>query len=253
MPTEDMNKAFYDMLTKTGGNNHAIPFADLMYIDFEKYPHLMIAGTIGSGKTSVLHTMMLSLLCCSTPEDTQILFIDPKFIEFRRYKNLPCAMREPIVDLDESIKALTDIKDEMMGRYKYMLDNDIEEYPGCRIYIVIDELAELVFHNKTVINILSSIARLGRACKINIIACTQHPTRSLLSPQIMTNFDAKICLHCTDPLAYRTVLGRKPGWEPSAPGEAVVMVGNDMYYTTCIYTTRADYDDCVSRAHYFEM
>ena len=170
------------------------------------------------------------------------IFIDPKMTELTRYDNLPHRLMDPVYKMDDAFETLEKVRDIMMDRYNYMRQNRLTLFNGGPIYVVIDELSALVFHDKNVVKTLSEIAMLGRAAKIHLICSTQLPTRKVLSNQVVANFDAKLCLHCADPISYRTVLGYTPTWTPENPGEAILWRSGKEKHIKACYTTLEDYD-----------
>jgi S-DNA-T family DNA segregation ATPase FtsK/SpoIIIE len=133
----------------------------------------------------------------------------------------------------------------MMKRYSTMKANRQRKWAGTHIYVVIDELAQLIDHDKRRTNdLLSSIARLGRASGIHLIVATQYPTRSYISAQILTNFDCRVCLRCDSALSYRTVMGISLPEEnrPLQTGDAVLYRAGKFTNFHCPYVNEKDYD-----------
>lgn len=230
------------MMIETGGNDSQIPICNGTIIDFNKTPHLLVAGTTGYGKSCAVHTLLLALVHCVCPSQCGLIFIDPKMTELTRYDNLPQRLKDPVYRMEEAFSTLKSVQETMMERYDYMRRNRLTLFDGAPIYVVIDELSALIFHDKNVVRTLSEIAMLGRAAKIHLICSTQLPTRKVLSNQVVANFDVKICLHCADPISYRTVLGYTPTWTPEEPGEAILWRSGKEKRIRACYTTLADYD-----------
>ena len=213
-----------------------------LHLNFSQAAHVMIAGMTGSGKTCLLHSMVLSLLYNTLPSEAQFIFVDPKRVEFIRYKNDPHTMRVAR-DIDESIAALADAEAMMRRRYEQMERNGVEQWTGKKIFIVIDELADLVFQDKArTVKHLSALARLGRAAGMRLICATQTPRRQILSNQVLSNFPAKIILHCDTPVDYRTVLGCMPPSIPEEPGEGYLFFKGRYYHFNAPYVSRKDYE-----------
>lgn len=241
-PDYSPNKDFLQMMKETGGNDSQVPICNGTVIDFNKTPHLLVAGTTGFGKSCAVHSLLLALFHCTTPSTANFIFIDPKMTELTRYDNLPHRLMDPVYMMGDAFETLEKVRGIMMDRYNYMRQNRLTMFDGGPVYVVIDELSALVFHDKNVVKTLSEIAMLGRAAKIHLICSTQLPTRKVLSNQVVANFDAKLCLHCSDPISYRTVLGYTPTWTPENPGEAILWrSGREKHIKAC-YTTLDDYD-----------
>ena len=172
------------------------------------------------------------------------MFIDMKRVEFSRYKDSYFNQMVPVArDASEAIKTLAKAEAIMRMRYEEMETLGKERYEGMRIFVVIDELADLVFQDKPrTIKLLSSIARLGRAAGIHLICATQTPRREVLSSQVMSNFPVKIALRCDLPVDYRTILGFMPKNPPELAGEGVMSYAGRRYLFRCPYVTRSDYE-----------
>lgn len=213
-----------------------------LHLNFGQAAHVLIAGMTGSGKTCLMHSMILSLLYNTLPSEAQFIFIDPKRVEFTRYRNDPHTHRIAR-DVNESIAALADAEAIMRNRYIEMERKGIEQWTGKKIYIVIDELADLIFQDKArTVKHLSALARLGRAAGMHLICATQTPRRDVLSNQVMSNFPAKIILHCDTPIDYRTVLGCMPPAIPEEPGEGFLFFRGKYYHFQAPYVSRSDYE-----------
>ncbi len=181
-------------------------------LDITKMPHLLIAGTTGSGKSVCLNTLLVSLLYKYGPEDLRLILVDPKQVEFIAYDKLPQLMINEILhDVDKVIKALNWAIKEMERRYevfselsrKGIATKDINEYNShvpegeqkmCKIVIVLDEFGDLMMMAKKEIE--SRIVRLAqkaRACGIHLILATQRPSVDVVTGLIKSNLPARIC------------------------------------------------------------
>ena len=180
---------------------------DGVYLDMEKAVHLLVAGTTGSGKSVMLHNILGSLLLRNTPNSAQFLIIDPKMVEFEFfYHNNPCLYCPIITEPKKAVDALADVVDEMMRRYDVNRQTGQRFWRGKKLYIIIDEIADLISEGgKRLERIIERIARLGRGAAIHLIVATQHPTKEVLSRQITTNIDTRICLKVKDGYASRVV------------------------------------------------
>ena len=156
-------------------------------------PHLLIAGATGSGK-SVLINSIISTALLDSPAKKQFVFLDPKTTELWQWERLPHCLRyeyEPA----EMIKALRDAVEIMENRLRHMHAVGERLWPGSEIYIVIDELADLLTTVKAdAVPLLQRICQLGRAAGIHCIAATQCLLASVLPTQIRVNFSAVVCL-----------------------------------------------------------
>lgn len=163
--------------------------------DILKQPHLLIAGSTGSGKSVLVNSIIYNALY-KDPEQIKLVLIDPKRVELIDYKPLPHTLRyasEP----KEIINALQWSVDEMERRYKEMQRFNQKKYDGPHIYIFIDEFADLMTtQKKETLPLLQRIAQLGRAANLHLIAATQRPTKDIVNGQIKVNMDSRIALRC---------------------------------------------------------
>jgi S-DNA-T family DNA segregation ATPase FtsK/SpoIIIE len=200
-----------------------------VYLDIASAPHVLVAGTTGSGKSVMLHNIICSLLVRNNPDTARFLLIDPKMVEFRYfYKNLPLLYCGVVSDPKEALMRLEEAEREMMRRYEVIEAEGKRFWTGSKLYIVIDEIADLVSDGgKRLERCLEKIARLGRGAGVHLIAATQHPTAQVLSRQITTNLDVRICLRVNDGSASRLVLGRTGGERLKGKGDAIIRMNGE--------------------------
>lgn len=174
--------------------------------DLSNLPHLLIAGTTGSGKSVGINAMILSLLYKNTPKDLRLIMIDPKFLEFGLYKDIPHLLTPIITDPKKAIIALSKAVDEMNRRYElmdkvkvktitgyneYAKQNNEEKLPY--IVIIIDEFADLmIMGGREAEQFLISLAGKARASGIHLIIATQRPTVNVVTGLIKGNLPSKI-------------------------------------------------------------
>lgn len=178
-----------------------------------KFPHLLLCGTTGSGKSVLVNTFILQLLENYTPKELELILIDIKQVEFAIYENIPHLLQEPIKTLEDSRKALDKACEDMTARYEILKNSNcrnIAEYNkkgGQMKYklIVIDELAELFLLEQnrlksklegyaTIEDYICRLAQLGRACGIHLIISTQRPSSDVISGLIKSNIPSRIAL-----------------------------------------------------------
>lgn len=174
--------------------------------DLKKLPHLLIAGTTGSGKSVGLNAMILSLLYKNSPDTLKLIMIDPKMIEFSIFNDIPHLLTPVITKPMEAINALANMVVEMERRYVLMADSrtkNIENYnkkaktthyePFPYIVIVIDELADLMMTSGKEVEIsIARIAQKARACGIHLIVATQRPSVDVVTGLIKANLPSRI-------------------------------------------------------------
>jgi len=177
-----------------------------LYADMLKQTHLLIAGATGSGKSVVINGIVITSLKDS-PAKVQYIFIDPKRVELAQYRPLPHCIAyasEP----DSMIQALRTALDIVESRYKAMQRQGVRKYTGSRIYVVIDELADLMTTNKKQVQpLIQRIAQIGRAANMHIIAATQCPLSAVIPTPIKVNFDSRVGLRTRSKQDSRNILG----------------------------------------------
>ena len=174
--------------------------------DLKKLPHLLIAGTTGSGKSVGINAMILSLLYKSSPDQLRLLMIDPKMLEFSIYNDIPHLLTPVITKPKQAIIALNNMVVEMERRYELMAESrtkNIENYNEkvkCEggehfpyIVVVIDELADLMMTSGKDVEIsIARLAQKSRACGIHLIVATQRPSVDVVTGLIKANLPSRI-------------------------------------------------------------
>ncbi len=172
--------------------------------DLKKLPHLLIAGTTGSGKSVGINSMILSLLYRNSPEELKFIMIDPKMLEFSIYNDIPHLLTPVITEAKKAITALNAMVKEMERRYKLMAKmrvKNIESYNKKvdkserlpYIVIIIDELADLMMTSgKDVEYAIARLAQMARASGIHLIVATQRPSVDVVTGLIKANLPSRI-------------------------------------------------------------
>lgn len=174
--------------------------------DLKKLPHLLIAGTTGSGKSVGINAMILSLLYKNSPDQLRLLMIDPKMLEFSVYNDIPHLLTPVITKPKEAISALNNMVYEMERRYQLMSDTrtkNIENFnekmkieggdPLPYIVVIIDELADLMMTSgKDVEYSIARLAQMARASGIHLIVATQRPSVDVVTGLIKANLPSRI-------------------------------------------------------------
>ncbi len=202
--------------------------------DIKKLPHLLIAGTTGSGKSVGINAMILSLLYRNDPDHLKLMLIDPKMLEFASYEDIPHLITPVITEPGKAIAALANMVGEMERRYKQMAEartKNIENYNekakkiGAEsfpyIVVIIDELADLMMNGGKEVELsIARLAQKSRACGIHLIVATQRPSVDVVTGLIKANLpsrlsyrvgqriDSKVIL---DQLGAESLLGRGDG------------------------------------------
>lgn len=182
--------------------------AQNLYLNMLKQPHLLIAGSTGSGKSVLINGIIYTSLFYS-PNRVELILIDPKRVELAAYKDLPHCIRYASEPRDMAA-ALTEAIDTMEQRYKVMQQQRAKEWDGGHLYIIIDEFADLMTTQKAeTLPQLLRIAQLGRAARVHLIAATQRPTTDIINGQIKVNMDSRVALRCPTAQDSRNIIGIK--------------------------------------------
>lgn len=183
-----------------------------LYSSLADLPHLLIAGATGSGKSVTLNGIMYALLATRSPFNCQFVLIDPKKVELVQYAGLPHTARyasEP----SDMIDALTWTIQETDRRFSVMQRDRIREYNGPDLYVVIDELADLMTMQKNEsLPLLQRISAIGRAAHVHLLCCTQTVLATVLPTVIRCNIPAVLGLR-TGTAAQSRLLISAPGCE----------------------------------------
>lgn len=177
-----------------------------LYRDMLKQPHLLIAGATGSGKSVVINGLVYTAMYDS-PAAVQFILIDPKRVELVDYKPLPHTLMyasEP----GEMVEALEKAMEITESRYKAMQRQRVKKYPGGALYVIIDELADLMTTARRQVQpLIQRLAQIGRAANVHIIAATQCPLTTVIPTPIKVNFDSRVALRTRSAQDSRNILG----------------------------------------------
>lgn len=197
-------------------------------IDIAKAPHILIAGTTGSGKSVLLNSMIVSLLYKATPATAQFIMIDPKQVEMTAYKDLPHLYKPIVTSAADAVITLADACAEMDRRYKTLAASGYKQLADAshlfpRLYIVIDELADLMLTSKNAVETsIVRIAQLGRAAGIHLIIATQRPTTNIITGLIKANIPLKIALAVSNTADSMTILNHGGAEKLTGRGDAII-------------------------------
>ncbi len=189
-------------------------------VDLTKMPHLLIAGSTGSGKSVALNVMLMSLLCKCKPDDLRLILIDPKRLEFAPYADVAHLLFPIITEPKRSIPVLRWVVQQMDHRYEEMAahgvrnifdyntiarERGLQEYPF--IVVVIDELSDLMLTvGREIEDLITRIAQMARAAGIHMIVATQRPSVDVITGLIKVNFPSRISFRVTSKVDSRTIL-----------------------------------------------
>lgn len=194
-----------------------------LYTDMASQPHLLVAGATGSGKSVVINGIIFNMLH-NGPAENSLILVDPKRVELSQYKRCPHCIRyasEP-ADMVQALQLALTITE---NRYREMQRAGSRRYNGGSVYVIIDELADLMTTNKKQVQpLLQRLAQIGRAANVHIIAATQCPLATVIPTAISVNFDARVGLRTRNAQDSRNILG-------SAGCERLPRYGQGYYLT----------------------
>lgn len=187
-------------------------------VDLAKMPHMLVAGSTGSGKSVALNTMLMSMLCARTPDELKLILIDPKRLEFTSYADIPHLIFPIVTDPRKAAPVLQWVVRTMQERYEKMavvgVRNSIDYNRVAKnndkipfIVVVIDELADLMMTAaREVEDLIARIAQMARAAGIHLLVATQRPSVDIITGLIKVNFPSRISFRVTSKVDSRTIL-----------------------------------------------
>ena len=193
---------------------------ETIFADFDEFPHILIAGTTGSGKSIFVNSIIVTLIMRNSPDDLKLVLVDPKKVEMSRYKDMPHLLCPIITDPNDA-KALIDrLCKEMEERYALFSDNgstNIKEFnedaPGLGlerlpyIVVVLDEYADIVDQCKEISMPVVSLAQKARACGIHLLISTQRPSTNVVTGVIKANLPTHVALMTASSVDSITIIG----------------------------------------------
>lgn len=182
-----------------------------LYLDALRQPHLLVAGATGSGKSVIINGIITTALY-SSPAAVQFVMIDPKRVELCEYRRL-CHCIKYASEPGDMVEALEYALERTESRFKAMQVQGVRKYTGGAIWVVIDELADLMTTNrKQVQPLIQRLAQIGRAANVHILAATQCPLSAVIPTAIKVNLDSRFGLRTRSRQDSRNILGI-PGCE----------------------------------------
>lgn len=201
--------------------------------DLSAMPHLLIAGTTGSGKSVCINTIILSLLYKHTPERCKFILIDPKMLELSTYEGIPHLLCPVITEAKKAASVLGWVVKEMESRYRLMTKEgvrNIDSYnskhklPMPYIIVVVDEMSDLMLvAGKEIENYIQKLSQMARAAGIHIIMATQRPSVDVITGTIKANFPTRISFQVTSKIDSRTILGEQGAEQLLGKGDMLYM------------------------------
>ena len=201
--------------------------------DLASMPHLLIAGTTGSGKSVCINTIILSLLYRHTPDKCKFILIDPKMLELSTYEGIPHLLCPVITEAKKAASVLGWVVKEMENRYRLMTKEgvrNIDSYNAKHtlsmpyIVVVVDEMSDLMLvAGKEIENYIQKLSQMARAAGIHIIMATQRPSVDVITGTIKANFPTRISFQVTSKIDSRTILGEQGAEQLLGKGDMLYM------------------------------
>ena len=201
--------------------------------DLVSMPHLLIAGTTGSGKSVCINTIILSLLYRHTPDRCKFILIDPKMLELSTYEGIPHLLCPVITEAKKAASVLGWVVKEMESRYRLMTKEGVRNIDGYNgkhklpmpyIVVVVDEMSDLMLvAGKEIENYIQKLSQMARAAGIHIIMATQRPSVDVITGTIKANFPTRISFQVTSKIDSRTILGEQGAEQLLGKGDMLYM------------------------------
>ena len=201
--------------------------------DLASMPHLLIAGTTGSGKSVCINTIILSMLYRHTPDKCKFILIDPKMLELSTYEGVPHLLCPVITEAKKAASVLGWVVKEMESRYRLMTKEGVRNIDGYNakhklpmpyIVVVVDEMSDLMLvAGKEIENYIQKLSQMARAAGIHIIMATQRPSVDVITGTIKANFPTRISFQVTSKIDSRTILGEQGAEQLLGKGDMLYM------------------------------
>lgn len=234
-------KEVIDGMPTGKGKNLYIPFGvniegKVVSADLSKFPHMLVAGTTGSGKSIYMHSVIMTLIMRNRPEDLKIVMVDPKRVELSKYKDLPHLLCPIIKTASEAKICLKKLCDEMERRYEmlenatvsgireyneeYAEPNGLEKMPF--IVAFLDEYSDLVDSEKDISSYVLKLAAKARAAGIHLFIATQRPDAKIITGTIKANLPVRVALMTANAIDSTVILGQGGAEELAGHGDMLV-------------------------------
>ena len=227
--SSDFSKKNIKLPIALGKNISGIPITG----DLSSMPHLLIAGTTGSGKSVCINTIILSLLYKHTPEKCKFILIDPKMLELSTYEGIPHLLCPVITEAKRAASVLGWVVKEMESRYRLMTKVGVKNIDGYNekhklsmpyIVVIVDEMSDLMLvAGKEIENYIQKLSQMARAAGIHIIMATQRPSVDVITGTIKANFPTRISFQVTSKIDSRTILGEQGAEQLLGKGDMLYM------------------------------
>jgi len=201
--------------------------------DLALMPHLLVAGTTGSGKSVCINSIILSLLYKHSPDTCKLILIDPKMLELSSYEGIPHLLTPVITDASKATSALSWTVREMENRYKLMSSEGVRNIDGYNqrhklkmpyIVVAVDEMSDLMLvSGKEIESYVQKLSAMARAAGIHIIMATQRPSVDVITGTIKANFPTRISFQVSSKIDSKTILGEQGAEQLLGKGDMLFM------------------------------
>ena len=202
-------------------------------VDLTSMPHLLVAGTTGSGKSVCINSIIMSLLYKHGPDHCKFILIDPKMLELSSYEGIPHLLTSVITDAKKATSALSWTVREMESRYRLMSSEGVRNIDGYNekhklkmpyIIVVVDEMSDLMLvSGKEIEGYVQKLSAMARAAGIHIIMATQRPSVDVITGTIKANFPTRISFQVSSKIDSKTVLGEQGAEQLLGKGDMLFM------------------------------
>ena len=202
-------------------------------VDLTSMPHLLVAGTTGSGKSVCINSIIMSLLYKHGPDSCKFILIDPKMLELSSYEGIPNLLTSVITDAKKATSALSWTVREMESRYRLMSSEGVRNIDGYNekhklkmpyIVVVVDEMSDLMLvSGKEIEGYVQKLSAMARAAGIHIIMATQRPSVDVITGTIKANFPTRISFQVSSKIDSKTVLGEQGAEQLLGKGDMLFM------------------------------
>ncbi|MBQ5357204.1 MAG: DNA translocase FtsK [Oscillospiraceae bacterium] len=211
---------------------------NVVLADLKEMPHLLVAGSTGSGKSVCVNSMIISLMYKASPDEVKLLLIDPKVVELNVYNGIPHLLIPVVTDPRKAAGALNWAVSEMLKRYQLFADNSVRDIEGYnkladsrddmqrmpKVVIIIDELADLMLvAANEVEDSINRLAALARAAGMHLVVATQRPSVDVITGVIKANIGSRIAFKTSSQVDSRTIL-------PDGSAEKLLGKGDMLFY-----------------------
>ena len=216
---------------------------DVIYADLADFPHMLVAGTTGSGKSIYVHATIVSLIMRCKPEELKLVMVDPKKVEMNYYENIPHLLCPVISDVSKVLLCFNKLVEEMERRYILFQTNKVRDIKGFNevakrkdwqplpyIVVFIDEYADLIETCKELRTPVVRLVQKARAAGIHLVIATQRPSVNVIDGVIKGNVSTRVALMCASSIDSMTVIGE---------GGAEKLLGNGDMLIDCPIISRA--------------